>query len=195
MRVLGIDGGLTGGAAVLVTGGDLDGPARCAGAIDIPTRGDDAKRRVDVLELSKWIRAMSPDIAGVERAQAFRDQGASSGFIYGRAVGAIEAAVILSNVPMVIAEPTLWKKYFDLPGLAKNKRAKEIARQAALTALPNAVQFMPRMGDHGRAEGLLIAMWIADLIEAGKLDVAKVAKLQRGEDVERGQIPLLSAAE
>jgi uncharacterized protein YbjT (DUF2867 family) len=37
-------------------------------------------------------------------------QGASSGFEYGRAVGAIEAVLACCEIPMTVIEPSAWKK-------------------------------------------------------------------------------------
>jgi Holliday junction resolvasome RuvABC endonuclease subunit len=171
MRILGIDPGLTGGAAVLATGGDLDGPARVVDAIDIPTKGEDAKRRVDVLELARWISACIPDVAFIERAQAMPRQGSSSGFIYGRAVGALEAAAILAHVQLHVIEPSAWKKAFALPGTGEIgvTAAKEAARQALIRVMPSAERFVLRKGDHGRAEAVLIAMYGADLLQAQRV--------------------------
>lgn len=162
MRILGIDPGLSGGVAILITGGDLDGPCRCWGAIDIPTMGEDVKRRVDAKEFERFIRAGIPDHAVIERAGIMPSQGASSGFRYGRAVGALEAVVHCCNVPLAIVEPQAWKKHFGLPGKLKATDAKEQARLAALRVLPSAAEFFKLKKDHGKAEALLIAMWLAD---------------------------------
>ena len=167
MRILGIDPGLTGGVAVLITGDDLDGPARLSDAADIPTKGENAKRRVDVLELTRWIVAHRPDVAFIERAGVMPQQGIASGFIYGRAVGALEAATVLAHVPLHIIEPRIWKQTFGLKG-----DDKEAARQAVLRVLPTAEPLIMRKKDHGRAEAALIAMYGADLIAAGKLAAA-----------------------
>ena len=48
----------------------------------------------------------------LDRARAGNaKQGASSGFKYGRAVGAIEAAIALSSIPVEIVEPSVWKRF------------------------------------------------------------------------------------
>src|SRR5262249_36433339 len=88
MKFLGGDSGIRGGLAVV----DInDGTAsQLVDAIDIPTTGVGAKERVDVLAIRAWIRLHQPQHAFIERAQAFPKQGSSSGFKYGRAVGAIE---------------------------------------------------------------------------------------------------------
>lgn len=79
--VLGIDPGIRGGLAVVSN----NGVGSLIDAIDIPTVGDGAKERVDVIAVREWIERHKPDLALIERAQAMPRQGASSGFKYGRA--------------------------------------------------------------------------------------------------------------
>jgi hypothetical protein len=79
-------------------------------------------------------------------------QGSSSGFKYGRAVGALEAVVALCEVPLTVVEPTLWKKLHGLRG-----GEKETSRQRALQLFPAAHALFARKQDHGRAEVALIA--------------------------------------
>lgn len=148
MIVLGIDPGLVGGCAV------VDGDV-LIDAIDIPTHGEKSKRRVDAAALQRWIKHHQPAHAFIERAQAFAKQGVSSGFNYGRAVGALEAAVECAGVPLTIIEPSVWKRRLGLPGGAENKEA---ARQRAIQLYPGATQF-ERKKDHGRAEAALIARY------------------------------------
>ena len=81
-------------------------------------------------------------------------QGASSGFKFGRATGAIEAAIALSGLPVEIVEPSVWKRALRLPG-----KDKEAARQRALELFPGAHSLLARKRDHGRAEAILIAMF------------------------------------
>jgi crossover junction endodeoxyribonuclease RuvC len=83
----------------------------------------------------------------IERAQAMPKQGASSGFKYGRAVGAIEAVIACCEIPMAIIEPTAWKKFHHLRG-----SDKEASRQRALQLFPQAHALLARKKDHGRAE-------------------------------------------
>ena len=81
-------------------------------------------------------------------------QGVASGFKYGRAVGAIEAALALCAIPTEIIEPAVWKRYWHLPG-----KDKEAARQKALQLFPGAHAMLARKRDHGRAEAMLIALY------------------------------------
>jgi Holliday junction resolvasome RuvABC endonuclease subunit len=158
MRILGIDGGIHGGCAVVDI---VDGVApQLLDAIDIPVTGVGAKQRVDVLAIRDWIKAHQPQHAVIERAQAMPRQGASSGFKYGRAVGAIEATIALCNIPLTIVEPTAWKKYHGLhkaPGQTATE-VKEMSRQRTLMLFPAAHHLLSRRMDHGRAEAALIAI-------------------------------------
>ena len=96
----------------------------------------------------------SPAYALIERAGAMPGQGSSSGFKYGRAVGAIEAAIALCSIPMEIVEPSVWKRFYKLPG-----KDKEAARQRAIAMFPNQHGLLARKRDHGRAESALIAVF------------------------------------
>ena len=153
MKILGIDPGVRGGLAIVMLG---DGAApQLVDAIDIPVTGIGAKERVDVLAIRTWIAAHQPQHALIERAQAMPKQGASSGFKYGRAVGAIEAVLACCEIPMTIIEPTAWKKFHQLRG-----GDKEAGRQRALLLFPAAHALLSRKRDHGRAEAALIALTI-----------------------------------
>ena len=81
-------------------------------------------------------------------------QGASSGFKYGRAVGAIEAAITLCAIPVEIVEPSVWKRFWKLPG-----KDKESGRQKALQLFLAAHGMLARRRDHNRAESALIALY------------------------------------
>jgi crossover junction endodeoxyribonuclease RuvC len=80
-------------------------------------------------------------------------QGASSGFKYGRAVGAIEAVIVCCAIPLTIIEPSIWKKFHRLRG-----GDKETGRQRALQLFPTAHELLARKKDHGRADAALIAL-------------------------------------
>ena len=103
------------------------------------------------------VQTHAPDHAAIERAQAMPKQGASSGFKYGRATGALEAVIACCEVPVTIIEPTAWKKAHHLHG-----QDKEGARQLALQLFPSAHASFARRMDHGRAEAALIALFAAN---------------------------------
>jgi Holliday junction resolvasome RuvABC endonuclease subunit len=128
-------------------------------AIDIPVNGVGAKERVDAQALAAWIRTHAPGQAAIERAQAMPKQGASSGFKYGRATGALEAVIACCEIPVTIIEPTAWKKVHGLRG-----SEKEASRQRALQLFPSAHALLARRKDHGRAEATLIALALSKLV-------------------------------
>jgi crossover junction endodeoxyribonuclease RuvC len=152
MNILGVDPGIHGGLAILSI--DVNGVApQLVDCIDIPVHGAGAKERVDVLTISAWIKQHAPQHAFVERAQAMPKQGASSGFKYGRAVGAIEAVIACCAIPLTVVEPATWKKFHQLRG-----GDKESGRQRALQLFPAAHALLARKRDHGRGEAALIAL-------------------------------------
>jgi crossover junction endodeoxyribonuclease RuvC len=148
---LGIDPGIRGGLAVVSNDGER---VVMVDAIDIPAIGSGARERVDAIAVQNFIRRHAPTLALIERAQAMPRQGASSGFKYGRATGALEAAIVLSSIPIEIVEPSIWKRHWRLPG-----KDKEFARQRALELFPAAHAFFARKKDHGRAEAALLALY------------------------------------
>jgi crossover junction endodeoxyribonuclease RuvC len=149
-RYLGVDCGLSGALAVVET---INGIPTLVDVIDMPIIGSGAKARVNVLAVVEWIRRHAPSACYLERAQAMPKQGASSGFIYGRSVGAIESAVMLCEVPLSIVEPSTWKR-----SLRFNGGDKEGARQRAIELFPQQHAFLARRKDHGRAEAALLVV-------------------------------------
>jgi crossover junction endodeoxyribonuclease RuvC len=149
-RYLGIDPGLSGALAIVET---INGVPVLVDAIDMPSTGTGAKARVDIIAAAQWIAKHAPSMALVERAQAYPRQGASSGFSYGRAVGAIEVTVALCQIPMTLVEASGWKRRLHLPG-----KDKEAARQRALQLFPAQHALLARKRDHGRAEAALITL-------------------------------------
>ena len=149
MKLLGVDPGIHGGLSIVDVSGLVP---QLVDAIDIPVTGVGAKERVDVQSVRDWIAQTAPQHAYIERAQAMPKQGASSGFKYGRAVGAIEAVVACCAIPLTIVEPSMWKKFHQLRG-----GDKESGRQRALQLFPAAHALLAHKKDHGRAEAALIA--------------------------------------
>jgi crossover junction endodeoxyribonuclease RuvC len=155
MKALEIDHGLSGALAIV----DLvNSVPMLIDLIDMPSTGTGAKARVDVIAVAEWIAQHGPSVAFIERAQAFPGQGASSGFSYGRATGAVETVVALHRVPCTFVEASVWKRTLHLPG-----KDKEAARQRALQLFPTRHDLLARKKDHGRAEAALLV--VASLIE------------------------------
>lgn len=157
MIVLGIDGGLNGGLALIESG---ERP-RVIWAGDIPVMGEGAKKRVHVCGLMVLLQNYAICHAYIERAQAMADQGSSSGFNYGRAIGAIEATIEAMSIPLSIVEAMIWKRDHGLlkpagiSSLDWRKVVKENSRQRAILIFPEST-FWPLKKDHGRAEAALI---------------------------------------
>jgi crossover junction endodeoxyribonuclease RuvC len=152
MKILGIDPGVRGGLSVVeVTDGVAPMLVEC---VDIPVIGSGAKERVDVAGIRNFIEAHQPARALIERAGAMPKQGIASTFKYGRATGAIEAAITLCSIPVEIIEASAWKRFWHLPG-----KDKESGRQKALQLFPGALAALARKRDHGRAEATLIALY------------------------------------
>jgi crossover junction endodeoxyribonuclease RuvC len=149
-KFLGIDPGISGALAIVET---INGIPALVDAIDMPSVGTGAKVRVDIIAAATWIRQLAPSVAYIERAQAFPGQGASSGFSYGRAVGAIEAVVALCSIPLILVEASAWKRRLRLPG-----RDKEQARQRALQLFPSQHALLALKKWHGRAEAALLVV-------------------------------------
>ena len=149
---LGIDPGVHGGLAVVEI---TDGAAPIlVEAIDVPVVGTGAKERVDVAAIRNFIEKHKPIRALIERAGVMPKQGIASGFKYGRAVGAIEAAIALCAIPIEVIEPSTWKRFWHLPG-----KDKERARQLALEKFPAAHASLARKKDHQKAEAALLALY------------------------------------
>jgi Holliday junction resolvasome RuvABC endonuclease subunit len=171
VKILGIDPGVHGGMAIVSFD---DGAApQLVSATDIPTVGIKAAERVDVLAVRTWIETHRPDQAVIERGMALPKQGASSGFKYGRACGALEAVIALCGIPVRIVEPTQWKKFHGLRG-----KDKEAARALAIQKFPAAHALFARKKDHQRAEAALIALTPAP-------GVVAVARTESSSIVER----------
>lgn len=171
MRILGIDPGLSSGAAAII---EVSAPDMfrktysfdLLDVLDIPTAGEDARKRVKVLDFDAWLRKWQPEIAGIERAQSVsyvdrtgQRRAQANSFIYGRGVGYIEAAVILAKVRMFTVEPGQWKPIMGLGDKSKKNLSLDKAREM----FPDkAAQFFARQKDHNRAESALIARFTAD---------------------------------
>jgi len=151
--ILSCDPGL-GGALALVACAPQCRPVLVA-AIDVPTVGDAAKRRVWIAPLTEWLlEREKAEVAFIERAQAMPDQGASSGFIYGRAVGALEATILCAGVRLRTAEPSVWKRQM---GLLKQDKKASLA--LARVAIDGAADHLELAKDHNKAEAMLIAVY------------------------------------
>jgi crossover junction endodeoxyribonuclease RuvC len=164
MKVLGIDPGLSGACALLEI---VNSDTTLVDVIDMPITGSGAKQSVDVIQLQEWLLRHASRCAFLERAQAMPKQGASSGFKYGRVVGALEAVLTVSAIAITMIEPSKWKRHFHLQGADK-----EGARGLVIRLYPGRHHFFARKKDHGRAEAVLIALYGAQTVLRIKPDTA-----------------------
>jgi hypothetical protein len=144
--ILGVDPGITGGLAFLFPTGEVE-------VGDIPVVAGE----VDVDTLVRQVRAFSPALAVIERANAMPKQGVSSTFKHGVAYGALRTVVALCNIPYRLVTPGKWKNHFGLDS------DKEKSRALAIQFWPGC-GFFSRKKDHGRAEAALIARYGAETI-------------------------------
>lgn len=164
MRMLGIDPGLTGALSLV---DDVTGESD---VIPMPTRVISSKmvkvkkgkkagqkrlketRIVDGKAVADWVEKKNPDRATCERVSSMPEQGVVSVFTFGRAFGAVVAAVEAMNVRVNYVGPAEWKRAAGLIG--KNKAASlTLARKR----YKQSANLLRRAKDDGLAEALLIA--------------------------------------
>lgn len=153
MRILAIDPGLSGGVCIYAPQFSIASGMRWHLA-DIQTIGEGSQRRVDVMNLSQWIRLISPDCAFIEAVSAMPKQGVSSSFRFGRAAGAIDAVVGCCGIPITYISSRRWKKFHNLKG-----SDKEQSRQKCIQLAPELSVWLTLKRHHNRAEAALIAMY------------------------------------
>ncbi|HEY0684739.1 MAG TPA: hypothetical protein VGD45_20550 [Steroidobacter sp.] len=155
--ILGIDPGVTGAFALIDA---------ASGAYvhvnDMPVVSDQSLSWVDGAELQTLLLSSingRPAIAVIERVSAMPQQGVSSTFKFGVAVGSILGTVQTLRIPLHLIHSSQWKRAL---GLTFEKDVKQAERKRA--SLDKARLLFPtapldRQKDNGRAEALLIAHW------------------------------------
>jgi crossover junction endodeoxyribonuclease RuvC len=152
VKILGVDPGLAGAMCIIdVSDGT---PPQLVAVLDLPVIGDGTKRRIDARAVYDWIQRYEPQIAYIELAGVMPRQGISSGFRYGRAVGALETVVALAGISTNIIAPAKWKAFFGLVG-----SDKENDRLKALQLFPAAHDQLSLKKHHQRADAILLALF------------------------------------
>jgi crossover junction endodeoxyribonuclease RuvC len=146
---IGLDPGSSSGAYGII---DQDGDYVTCG--DIPT----VNGRVDVRVLSWLVNLKVNSCFAVEDVHTMPKQGIASSGKFMRAAGAIEATALLTGYPMILVTPQRWKKHHGLIGTEK-KASLELARKLWSDAPLKLVKH------HGRADALLMALWLKDQVE------------------------------
>ncbi len=103
--------------------------------------------------LKSCVTTFDSAMIAVESVHSMPKQGIASTAKFMRAVGAIEATAELTHYPLVLVRPQVWKKYHGLIGTEK-VASLELAR----SMYPEAS--LKRIKDTGRADALLMALWL-----------------------------------
>jgi Holliday junction resolvasome RuvABC endonuclease subunit len=147
--VMGVDPGAV-SAAWGVIPWDEGGGLGAAFAQEMPV----VDRMVDAKAFVRILLQHCPTHAVIERVNAFPKQGVSSSFRFGCGYGIILGALAGQDVQIIDVAPSVWKKHFKLSA------DKEQARALAIKRFPHVD--LGRKKDTGRAEALLMALWLRE---------------------------------
>lgn len=172
LKVVGIDVGLTSGAAAIYGyDGGCAGSPRLLTVFSLPTIGEDGGKRIDVPALQEWLRKHSPDIAYIENATAMpsqpdqdghrRSMGAGTMARYLRACGAIEATVACCGVQSVLIMPAVWKRAMKLSGPNKQNSVDLIRSLCP----EHAATWFKFKKSHNLAEAALLSIYGASRVD------------------------------
>jgi crossover junction endodeoxyribonuclease RuvC len=150
---IGIDpGAISGAYAAINHNGDFIG---CGDIPSVDGRVNASQLRY---VLKSCVSSFDTAMIAVESVHSMPKQGIASTAKFMRAVGAIEATAELTHYPFVLVTPQAWKKHHGLIGTEK-VASLELAR----SMFPEAP--LTRQKDHGRADALLMAIWLKDNYE------------------------------
>jgi crossover junction endodeoxyribonuclease RuvC len=162
VRIVGIDPGVTGAAALFSPGSTPASGLRWQ-VVDLPVVGD-PKRELNALALRDWLMKFSPDHAFLELISAMpsipdargirRSMGAAGACRFCGMFYAIKAVLACCEVPFTLVAPGRWKKHHGLVG-----PDKERSRALALRLFPDQGFTLARKKDQNRAEAMLIAAY------------------------------------
>lgn len=144
---MGIDPGAAGALALLNDDGELQFVR------DMPVVVILKRRRVVASAVAEILREWKPRLAIIEKVFALPASGAFSMLTFGYAAGVLEGACAGLNIPVMQADPKVWKKAM---GVTKDKGT---SLQAACRMWPGKQQLFARKMDDGRAESALIAAY------------------------------------
>lgn len=166
LRVLGIDPGINGSAAI------YDAALGLVAVIDLPTRGEDTKREIDVTALCAFIGQAKITHAVIEYVTPMpsipdpadptgyrRPMGAATIGRFMRTVGELKATCEGCGFRARPVVPQVWKRLYGLNG--QDKRAS-VMKARELFGEEAARRWFSRLKDENRAEAALIAKWLVD---------------------------------
>jgi len=153
VRILGIDPGVNGAAALISeTGRFLD-------VLDMPTvlaNKSSNRQMVNAYELAKQLRGWLLDspaglVAITENVNAMPDQGVASVFAFGKSYGIVLGVLAALGISTEVVAPSKWKGHYQLG------REKDGSRELAQRMWPDAPLGLKK--HHNRAEALLLARY------------------------------------
>lgn len=155
---IGIDPGLTGAIAVLNSSG------ACVFLSDCPTEKKSSKKVVSPEGISQLIAEIKKlrgrFYALLEEPIAMPrngcSMGASSMLSFGRGAGIWEGALSMAKIEFDTALPSVWKRNI----FKKSGSSKEDAIRTAKKLFPTAKKSLRLIKHHGRAEALLLALYL-----------------------------------
>jgi crossover junction endodeoxyribonuclease RuvC len=156
MRVLGIDPGATGAAALFDPSKTVSSGLRWI-VVDLPV----VDGQLNAPELRDFIRKHAPDHCFTERLIGRVGWNASISFKLGRSYGSVAATVAVCDIPLTAVVPQKWKKHYGLI-----KTDKEQSRGRAIQLFPDQAPVLARKRDQNRAEAMLIAAYGAVVLQA-----------------------------
>jgi crossover junction endodeoxyribonuclease RuvC len=140
-RIVGIDPGLS-GAAALLDGEEL---------VDVFDFAAADGRLLSGI-VADWLDDRRPHHVVIEGVHSMPQQGVASTFKFGRAFGTIEGVVAALRLPSSLISPAHWKR---VVGVTRDKAS---ARALACRRWPEHRGWFERVKDDGRAEAALIAL-------------------------------------
>ena len=155
--VIGVDPGFSGALARVAV--DRLGFETLDASLRMPVDKTRWGKLVAVHALARWLREYPADVAVIEHAQAMPKQGVSSGYNYGRAVGALEAAVRLAGPERIEwVTPQRWKRKM---GLGADK-GEAVALASLRYGERARAAHWPIKAASGVAEAALLVAWWLD---------------------------------
>lgn len=160
MRFIGIDPGLSGAVALLRSDGHAE-------VHDVPTvEARRGKKEIDLSALAHLVRDLrgaGSFEAAVELVGAMPGQGVTSMFNFGCSYGGIRGVLAGLSVPVTLVTPRKWMREMRVP----SGKEGSVARASQLCPALASRFRGPRGGlEDGRAEAVLIAMWMRNKAQA-----------------------------
>lgn len=121
---------------------------------DTPCYQIKGRNVIDMYQLADIIRprAQAVRLCVIEEVHSMPKQGVASTFAFGKAAGAVQAAMAALKVPTELLRPRAWKQAMNCPV------DKDAARQRASRLLPGHTTNWTLKKHDGRAEAALMAL-------------------------------------